>query len=893
MGNVRRVLLILIVVLVLLFVLFMLASGFYTDLLWFQSLGLSSVFWTAIKAKVGVFLVFSLLFLAFFLVNLLIARKLSGWGGFFLPDQRYYVTSGMVNVILVVVALVLSLINGLGATSQWDAVLRYLNQRSFDVLDPIFSQDVAFYVFTLPVYRFLRGWLMEVLIFTLLGSAAMYLLLQLASWKEFRLWLTRKASLHLAVLGALLLLVVAWGYRLSAFELLYSSQGVAFGASYTDVHARLLAYNLSFWAVIFCVVLLLGGVVSKKPWIVAVGGVLWLAVALGVGGIYPAFMQQFDVQPNELNKERPYIEYNIDLTRRAYGLGEIQEFDFGSVADLTAEALAGAEATIRNIRLWDYRPLRDTYAQIQEIRLYYEFVDVDVDRYYLDGDYRQVTLSAREMATDQLQSRTWVNDHLQFTHGYGLVMSPVNEVTPEGLPELLIRDLPPRTQPGLEITRPEIYYGEKTDDYVFVNSTIEEFDYPSGDHNVTATYEGEGGVIIDSPLKRAAFAYRFGDVSVMLSEYLTPDSRVMLYRNIHQRVRQVAPFLLFDADPYLVIADGRLLWLQDAYTVTQMYPYSQPYHDRFNYIRNSVKISIDAYNGDMVFYVVDDEDPLIQTYAAIFPDLFSPLEEMPQALRAHIRHPEGLFIIQAQMNNTYHMQDPTVFYNKEDLWTVAHEIYAGSDQPMEPYYVTMKLPGEEAEEFILMQPFTPVGKQNMVAWLTARSDGEHYGKLLLYKFPKQELIYGPLQIEARIDQDPTISGQLSLWRQRGSQVIRGNLLVIPIGNSLLYVEPLYLQAETGRMPELKRVIAASGERLVMANTLEEALVTIGGASVVTEEVEEGEEGVEPAGLHDLALSALEHYERAQEYLQEGNWAGYGAELEAMGRDLEKLEEASR
>jgi len=721
----------------------------------------------------------------------------------------------------------------------------------------------------------------------------MYLLLQLASWKEFRLWLTRKASLHLAVLGALLLLVVAWGYRLSAFELLYSSQGVAFGASYTDVHARLLAYNLSFWAVILCVVLLLGGVASKKPWIVAVGGVLWLTVALGVGGIYPAFMQQFDVQPNELNKERPYIEYNIDLTRRAYGLGEIQEFDFGSVADLTAEALAGAEATIRNIRLWDYRPLRDTYAQIQEIRLYYEFVDVDVDRYYLDGDYRQVTLSAREMATDQLQSRTWVNDHLQFTHGYGLVMSPVNEVTPEGLPELLIRDLPPRTQPGLEITRPEIYYGEKTDDYVFVNSTIEEFDYPSGDHNVTATYEGEGGVIIDSPLKRAAFAYRFGDVSVMLSEYLTPDSRVMLYRNIHQRVRQVAPFLLFDADPYLVIADGRLLWLQDAYTVTQMYPYSQPYHDRFNYIRNSVKISIDAYNGDMVFYVVDDEDPLIQTYAAIFPDLFSPLEEMPQALRAHIRYPEGLFIIQAQMNNTYHMQDPTVFYNKEDLWTVAHEIYAGSDQPMEPYYVTMKLSGEESEEFILMQPFTPAGKQNMVAWLTARSDGEHYGKLLLYKFPKQELIYGPLQIEARIDQDPEISGQLSLWRQRGSQVIRGNLLVIPIGNSLLYVEPLYLQAETGRMPELKRVIAASGERVVMANTLEEALVTIGGASPVTEEGEEVEEGVEPAGLHDLALSALEHYERAQEYLQEGNWAGYGAELEAMGRDLEKLEEASR
>ncbi len=894
MGNVRKVLLVLLVVLFMLFVLFMLLSGFYTDLLWFQSLGLSSVFWTAIEAKVGVFLVFSLLFLLFFLTNLLIARKLSGWGGFFLPDQRSYITSGMVNVVVVVAALILSLMNGLGAIGQWDTMLRYLNQRPFGVLDPIFSQDVAFYVFTLPVYRFLRGWLMEVFVFALLGSAALYLVSQLASWKQFSLWLTRKASLHLAVLGALLLLVVAWGYKLSAFELLYSSQGVAFGASYTDVHARLLAYNLSFWAVILCVLLLLGGVAAKRPWILAVGGGLWLVVALGLGGVYPAFMQQFEVQPNELFKERPYIEYNIDLTRRAYGLDQIQEFDFGSVAELTAEALAEAEPTIRNIRLWDYRPLRDTYAQIQEIRLYYEFMDVDVDRYYLDGTYRQVSLSAREMATDQLPSRTWVNERLQFTHGYGLAMSPVNEVTPEGLPELLVRDLPPRTPPGLEITRPELYYGEKTDNYVFVNSTIEEFDYPSGDQNITSTYEGEGGVVLDSPLKRAAFAYRFGDVAIVLSEYLTPESRVMIYRNIHHRVRQVAPFLLFDADPYLVIVDGRLLWLQDAYTVTSMYPYSQPYHDRFNYIRNSVKVAIDAYNGDMIFYVVDDQDPLIQTYAAIFPDLFSPLDEMPDALRAHVRYPEGLFIIQGQMNNAYHMLDSTVFYNQEDLWAVAHEIYAGSDQPMEPYYVTMKLPGEEKEEFILMQPFTPAGKQNMVAWMAARSDGEHYGKLLSYKFAKQELIYGPLQIEARIDQDPDISGRLSLWRQRGSQVIRGNLLVIPIGNSLLYVEPLYLQAETARMPELKRVIAASGERVVMANTLQEALASIGGAPVVvTEEGEESEEGVEAAGLHDLTLSALEHYARAQEYLQEGAWAGYGAELEAMRRDLERLEETTR
>ena len=892
MAGVRRIVLVLLVGLVLLFVLFMLLSGFYTDLLWFESLGLSSVFWTAIKAKVGLFFASSLLFLALFLANLLIARKLSGWGGFFIPGQRYYISSGTANIAVVVIGLVLSLINGLGTVGQWDTILRYLNQRAFGILEPIFSRDVAFYVFTLPVYRFLRGWLLEVLILTMVGTAAVYVLVQLITWKRLKLNLPLRAWLHLAALGALFLLLVAWGYRLSAYELLFSPRGVTFGASYTDIHAQLLAYNLSFWVVILCVLLLLGGVASKRPWILAVGGVLWLLVAGGVGGIYPALMQQFDVQPNELIKERPYMEYNIDLTRRAYGLDKIQESEFGSVVDLTAEALAEAEPTLKNIRLWDYRPLQETYGQIQEIRSYYEFVDVDVDRYHLDGEYRQVTLSPREMATEQLQSRTWVNEHLQFTHGYGLVMSPVNDVTSEGLPELLVRDLPPRTVPGLEITRPEIYYGEKTDNYVFVNSTLEEFDYPSGDQNVFSTYQGSGGVLLDSPLKRSAFAYRFGDVSVVLSEYLTPDSRVMLYRNIHQRVRRVAPFLFFEPDPYLVLADGRLIWVQDAYTTTDMYPYSQPYNDRFNYIRNSVKITIDAYNGDMDFYIVDPQDPLVWAYAGIFPDLFKPLEEMPEELRAHIRYPEGLFVIQAQMNNTYHMQDPTVFYNKEDLWAVAHDLSGGNQEPMEPYYVTMDLPGEGLQEFILIQPFTPANKQNMVAWMAARSDGENYGKLLLYKFAKQELIYGPLQIEARIDQDPTISSQLSLWHQRGSRVIRGNLLVIPIRQSLLYVEPIYLQAETGQLPELKRVVVAYGENVVMANTLDEALVGIGGAPIVPVEPEEGGLG-EAEGVAGLAVSALQHYERAQEYLRQGDWAGYGAELEAMGSDLEDLVEATR
>jgi uncharacterized membrane protein (UPF0182 family) len=883
--RVQRVLILLIAVFVLLFLLFMLLSGFYTDLLWFQSLGLSSVFWTSWWARMGVFLAFGMVFFAFFLGNLLIARRLSGWGGFFLLGNRYYVASKTINLFLVAIALVLGLLNGLGATGQWDNVLLYLNQRAFGVQDPIFAQDVGFYVFGLSLYRFLRAWLMEVLVFSLLGSGAVYLIVQLRAWRQFRLWLTRKNALHLSSLGALFLLVVAWGYRLNAYELLFSPEGVVFGPTYTDIHATLLAYNLSFWTVLLCIPLLIGGVLARRPWIVAIGGVLWLGITVSVGGAYPAFLQQFEVHPNELIKEMPYLEHNIEFTRRAYGLDEIQESEFGTVAPLTPEDLAGAEETIDSIRLWDYRPVRDTYAQIQEIRLYYDFVDVDVDRYYIDGTYRQVTLSGREMATDQLQSKTWVNEHLQFTHGYGLVMSPVSEVTPDGLPVLLIRDLPPRTPPGLDITRPEIYYGEKTDTYVFVNSAIEEFDYPSGDQNMTTFYQGQGGVPLDSPLKRLAFAYRFGDMAVVLSEYLTPDSRVMLYRNIHERVRQVAPFLLYDSDPYLVIADGRLFWIQDAYTATDLYPYSQPYRGSFNYIRNSVKVVIDAYNGDLEFYVVDAEDPLIQAYASIFPALFAPWGEMPQTLASHVRYPEGLFTVQAEMNNTYHMQNPTVFYNQEDLWAVAHEIYLGNEQPTEPYYVSMSLPGETNEEFVLIQPFTPANKQNMVAWMAGRSDGEHYGELVLYKFPKQELIYGSLQIEARIDQEPSISSQLSLWAQRGSQVIRGNLLVIPIDQSILYVEPLYLQAETGRLPELKRVIVAAGQRVIMAPSLDEALAGLGREPVAAPEPQEPAEAPE---VGDLAASALEHYQRAQEYLQEGDWAGYGAELEAMHQDLEAL-----
>jgi hypothetical protein len=613
-------------------------------------------------------------------------------------------------------------------------------------------------------------------------------------------------------------------------------------------------------------------------------------------------MQRYLVEPNEVAREVPYIQYNIQFTRQAYGLENVDERDFGQVAPLTVETLNANRASLQNVRLWDYRPLSDTYRQIQAIRLYYGFHDLDIDRYRIDGDYRQVILAARELDQSQLQSVTWVNQHLQFTHGYGVVMNPVNEITPEGLPHLWIKDLPPTISVPLKIDRPEIYYGELTDNYVFVNTGIQEFDYPRGEENVYTSYQGAGGVPLDSYLKRLAFALRLGDANVLLSQYIDINSRLLFNRRIQDRVREVAPFLRYDDDPYLMILDGKLYWVQDAYTVSDHYPYSQPVSGDINYIRNSVKVVIDAYEGSMTFYIADPTDPLVQTYSAIFPGLFTPQAAMPDGLRQHLRYPEGLFTIQATMYQTYHMRDVNVFYNKEDQWSLPHEVRGGQQQLIEPYYVIIRLPSGTQEEFMLIQPFTPANKDNLIAWMAARCDGENYGKLVVYRFPKQELIFGPLQIEARIDQDSEISPQLSLWSQRGSQVIRGNLLVIPLDQSLLYVEPLYLQAESGQIPELKRVILASGERVVMTETLNEGLVKLFGAGASGVAATVGETpATGPAAtgelppsmgqqVYDLARQADQHYNAAQEALRAGDWATYGAEQKALEEVVKKLVE---
>jgi uncharacterized membrane protein (UPF0182 family) len=644
--------------------------------------------------------------------------------------------------------------------------------------------------------------------------------------------------------------------------------------------------------VVLGTLLLVANVFVRRWRLVLIAAGVGLALTV-LSPLYPAIVQRFNVQPNELALERPYIEHNIRFTRYAYGLEDVQETPYQVTGRLTAEKLQANAEILENVRLWDWRPLRTTYEQLQEIRTYYTFVDVDVDRYTLGGRLREVTLAARELDIEQLRedARTWVNQHLIYTHGYGLCLSPVAGVSEEGLPNLLVRDIPPQsTDPALAITRPEIYFGEATTNYAIVNTSEDEFDYPSGDQNVYSRYEGPDGVRLGGLLRRLAFALRFNSTPILLSDAIAAESRILFHRSLSDRVKTLAPMLWFDDDPYPVIVDGRIVWLYDAYTWSTRFPYSEPVRG-LNYIRNSVKVAIDAYTGSTVFYVVDPADPLIQTYQAIFPDLFTAGEEMDAGLRDHWRYPEELFLIQAEMYAAYHMQDPRVFYNQEDLWQTPTEVREAGETLMSPYYVIMRLPdrsagsgqGAEDAEFAMIRPYVPAGKQNMIAWLYADSDGPGYGQLGVYKFSKEALVYGPIQVEARIDQDPYISQQLTLWNQRGSSVIRGNLLVIPIDGTLLYIEPLYLQAESGRLPELKRVLVAHGNRVVMADDLATGLAQVLGEPPATT-------AVEPLSTDAAALarSAQAHYQVAQECLQRGDWACYGAELEALGRDLEAL-----
>ena len=863
-------------------------ARWYTDWLWFVELGYPRVFWVPALSKAGLFSFVAVLVWAVLYGNLALAARAlppPARVELRLDGTRYVPRPGLHRWLGWSCAGV-AVLAGLAATGQWVAFQQFVHAAPAGEQDPVFGLDVSFYMLRLPFWRFLQHLLWGWLLVGGLGALVLYLV-ALTARPSLRglLALPPGARAHLSVVAGLLLLARAAGFRLDAYELLTSQRGLAFGLSYADAHARLPALQvLSLLAVVCAVLLFLNAWLRTFRFAVAVLAVMALGWFVGVG-VVPTAVQQLVVAPAELSREAPYLQRHIEATLRAYGLDRVRLVPFEPQDRLEGEALARHRNTLDNVRLWDYRPLLETFRQLQSLRAYYTFADVDIDRYAVRGRQQQLMLAVRELDVTRLppQARTWVNEHLVYTHGYGVVAAPVHRVSEEGLPELWLRDIPSRWAfPELQVDRPEIYFGELTGHYVVVNTRVPEFDYPRGEENVTTRYQGRAGIPLRGWFRRLAFATRFGDWRILLSTDLTGDSRILFARAVPERVRRLAPFLRYDRDPYAVVANGRVYWLLDAYTASGQYPYSQPFGP-VNYLRNSVKVVVDAYHGDVHFYVADPADPLLRTYARIFPGLFRPLEELPLSLRAHLRYPVDLFEVQAQVYATYHMRDPRVFYNREDAWAVAQEIFADRPQPVEPYYVTLHLPGAGSEaEFVLILPMTPQRRDNMVAWLAARNDPPHLGELWVFTLPKDRVVFGPMQVESRINQDPFISQQLTLWNQQGSRVIRGNLLVVPVERSLLYVEPIFLQAERSQLPELRRVVVSTGPRVVMAATLEEAL-----ARAVEGSAAAPAAGGPPA-RSQLVEEALRRYRRAQALLRQGDLAGFQQELEELGRLLEQL-----
>ncbi len=885
------------------------AINTYTEWLWFSSVNYVNVWFTQWAFQLSAFTIAFLVAFVLFLLNWHVARR------------RALKNTPEFNPNFLKLPGVRWLINGVsfffafgfaGAIGgQWTRYLRYIYRVPYGMDDPIFGQDISFYLFDLPVYEGLQQWVLALLVVVLIGTIIIYAInhspeLQRGTWRPHESKILRQ---HVALLGSLILLLWAVGYIFEIFNLMYSPRGVVFGASYTDMNASIYAMGLQMALMALAAIVLFVNVfrLTIRPLLVVVG--LWLAATIIVGGIIPSLVQRYSVEPNEVVRETPYIANNIKYTREAFGLENIDSQPYEIGEPLTADDILENREFFTNIRLWDYRPLKETYTQLQALRPYYQFGEVDIDRYEIDGEVRQIMLGTRELEKSLLPNQSWVNLNLEFTHGYGVVMNPVDQFTEDGQPLFFVKDLPPQTEiESLQIDRPEIYYGEATTESVFVGSKRDEFSYPSGDSNVYTRYEGTGGVLLDSVLKRVAFAFRLGDSNILLSNDIDNGTRIQFHRQIQERIRQITPFLALDEDPYNVIWNGRLVWMQDAYTFSTDFPYATPLGN-VNYIRNSVKIVVDAYNGDITYYIVDTEDPIIRSYARAFPSLFKPFTEMPAGLQEHVRYPNDLFEIQTQQYLRYHMTDERVFYNQEDVWAIPEEVVAEDQIEMEPYYVNMPLPGSNETEYLLIQPYTPRGKTNMIAWLAARNDPPNYGELVVYELPKQELIFGPLQVEGRIDQEPTISQQFSLWDQQGSSIIRGNLLVLPINNNFLYVEPIYLVSETSALPELKRVIVASNNRIAMEKTLAEAIISVFADTTPEVEVEtpvaddEEDTAVSPPPntlpdiestpeIEALIQSANENYLAAEAAQKEGDWAAYGEALDALQQDLEQLLEIS-
>jgi len=891
------------VIIILLLIAVPIALSLFGDWVWFLSMGYEAVFLrillTSVSLGIGAFVVF----FAVSYAGIWLAKRAA------LGKGKRKTHTSKTNA-LIAIAAIAGFVLAVAMANQWEAVLKYLNYSAFASSDPVFGMNTGFYAFTLPFYSLVVNFLLATFIMSAILAAVSYAAHSLGlkmgtieseggDWTRGPFTGRRHRRMSMSLSGSwqrfvplisillfLIFAVIAANIWLAQYGLLFSSGGAVYGAGYTDVNVTLSLLQILSVVSLVIGVLFLANIRIKKSRFIR-EGILAFVIIAALGFVISGAVQVLIVGPNEFNLEKPYIERNIQGTLAAYGMDAAEENTFSVGYDLTSADIARNNASIGNIRLWDWRPLQQTYHQLQLFRTYYEFNDIDIDRYALDGAYKQVMVSAREMNTDELpaQAQTWVNRHLVYTHGYGVVMNPVDRVSSDGLPVFYIKDIPPTSQ-YLNIDQPQIYYGEKVDDYVITGTSTDELDYPSGDENIYTPYAGTGGVMLSDVIRRLAYAVKFRSLELLVSGSIKPDSRLLMYRNIMNRVSAIAPFLSYDPDPYIVVSDGRLYWIMDAYTTTDMYPYSEPVRavelgkKSFNYMRNSVKVVVDAYNGDVYLYVIDPADPLIQTYQKMFPAMFLDFAQMPDDLKAHIRYPEGLFSVQAYIYSTYHMKDPRVFYNKEDVWVIPDEIYSSSRQQMIPYYIIMKLPGSDKEEFILMIPFTPKGKENLIGWMAARADVPNYGKVIVYQFSKQELTYGPMQVEARVDQDTEISQLITLWSQSGSDVLRGNTLVIPIENSILYIEPLYLEAtERGTLPQLQRVIVAYGNKLTMQKTLTEALNVIFGAAPPST----GPAPPTPAETAGEKLAQIaELYQKAQDALKAGDLSLYQQYINQIG-----------
>ena len=913
---------------ILLFVFFLLVPTIamrLSDWLWYREIGFERVFLTKIAAQWLLGLVAGGLVFAFLYGNARLAlqspeipRPPQGRrvGVIDLsPGAQAIVNRGM-RIGALLGTLFVSSLFALGLATQWRTALQFIYRTPFNVADPIFGRDVSYYVFTLPAIEVILGVALGCIVIGLfLIALPVYLTRNAVGVSGSRLNVSGPAQRHIAVLGALLLLVIALQIHFVRIPgLLFGDHLALSGANYVDLHVRLFAFHVQSVVALAAAAYIVWAAWRQQLVSAATRAAIgYIAVAAAVV-VIPAGYQRLVVQPNELARETPQIVHHIKATRQAWGIDSVDLREVGVEARLTPQTIAANRATINNVRLWDREPLLQTFGQIQSIRTYYDFVAVDDDRYHIGGQLRQVMLAARELNTDALPTKGFINEHLTYTHGMGVTLGPSNEVTGEGLPVLFIKDLPPVSSVDIRVTRPQIYFGEQSNDFVLAPSQQREFDYPAGEGDAAAysSYDGKGGVSAGSFLRRVLFAIRFGSLNILLSSDLTDKTRILYYRDVRERAERALPFLEFDRDPYMVIAnDGRLQWILDAYTASDRYPYAEPISDGINYMRNSVKVVIDAYDGTVTAYLTAPSDPMIRTLSRIYPKLLQPLSSMPTDLRAHLRYPEDLFRVQTSLYATYHMANPETFYHREDQWQIpgtrpARAPVTGGPQG-ESFlrHMVMRLPGQTDPEFILMRPFTPRQKDNLAAWMVARNDGEHYGQLAVYRFPRQSLVFGPNQIVNRINQDTEVSRQITLWDQRGSEVLRGELLVLPIEGALIYVQPLYLRAQGGRIPELKRVVVAHEGRVAMAETLDAALSTlIGGAPPTT--LAAADSAPAPvataataataatgsdATTASLTARALDHYDKARAAQRADNWAAYGDEMKKLGEVLRQLDVA--